>query len=227
MSSPARIVCIPSSDAAFAADVQEVADRIPGALAPADALAWVAVALHRVLPPTVVREQHVLARVAGSPPVWYVSRRRRHFRIDTDLLVPLPEMEAYRLYVERVAEWQTAVSLKPKRAGAPTVGAEWEATYSFMGFKYTGFFRILAADPGRSVSIEAAGSGITVWYVTSFRAEADGTRVRVRGDYELPENFLAKIADRLVVERAIGRDIASANESYKAMCAAAAAAMRP
>jgi hypothetical protein len=227
MSSPARIVCTPSTDAPFVADVREVAERIPGGLELDEAFAWFSTELHRVMPSAVVREQHPLAIVAGSPPVWYVSRRRQHFRIDAGVWVPLPEMDAFRLYVERVAAWQTAVELKPRRAGTPLVGAEYDATYSFMGFKYTGLFRILAADPGRSVSIEAAGSGIKVWYVTSFRAEGDGTNVRVRGDYELPENFLARIADRLLVERAIGRDIDRANESYRAMCAAAADAMRP
>ena len=223
VSSPARIVCIPSADAAFAADVNAVADRIPGALPPSQALSWFADELSRAMPNVVVREQEAIARAKGEPPVWYVSRRRHHFRIDTGVSVPLPAAAAYRLYTERVVEWQTAVKLTLRRAGQPLVGAEYDATYSFVGRQYTGQLRILAADPWRSVSIEASGSGITVWYVTSFRPERDGTSVRVKGDYELPDTLVARIADRLGIERAIGRDIDRANESYRALCVRAAA----
>ncbi|HEX8025367.1 MAG TPA: hypothetical protein VF484_04090, partial [Candidatus Limnocylindrales bacterium] len=205
MTSPARIVCIPSADASFAAEVQRVADRVPGGLAMPDAFAWFVAEIQRVLPGTLVREQDELAHVAGTPPVWYVTRRRHHFRIDTEIWVPLSPMTAYGVYVERVAEWQTAVRLRPIRPGLPVMGTEFEAIYSFMGIEYSGAFRILAADPGRSVSIEARGSGISVWYVTSFRPERGGTLVKVKGDYEVPNNFFARIADRLIVERTIGR----------------------
>lgn len=218
MSSPARIVCIPSTDATFVADVGKVADRIPGALEATDALAWFTAELHLALPGATVREQDALASVKGMPPVWYVSRRRNQFRIDKHVWVPLPEIAAYRVYVERMAEWQTAVRLVPARSNQAVVGAEYDAVYAFLGFQYTGRFRVLAADPGRSVSIEAGGSGITVWYIASFRPERGGSLVRVRGDYELPENLFARIADRLGVERTISRDIDRANESYRALC---------
>lgn len=218
VSSPARIVCIPSTDTAFVADVGSVAERIPGALDADDALAWFTAELHRALPGVTVREQDSLAHVKGTPPVWYVSRRRNQFRIDKHVWVPLPEMAAFRVYVERVAEWQTAVRLVPTGPNQAVVGAEYDAVYSFLGLQYTGRFRVLAADPGRSVSIEAGGSGITVWYITSFRPERGGSLVRIRGDYELPENLFARIADRLVVERTISRDIDRANESYRALC---------
>jgi hypothetical protein len=223
MSSPARIVCIPSSDASLAADVSRLAERIPGGLDASEAFAWFSAELGRVLPGTIVREQEALARAAGAGPVWYVSRRRHHFRIDAQVRVPLPVADAYRVYVDRVVEWQTSVALKPRRARQAVAGAEYDATYSFVGKQYTGVLRIVAADPGRSVSIEATGSGITVWYVTSFHAAGDGTEVRVKGDYELPDNIFVRIADRLIIERSIARDIARANESYRALCTAEAA----
>lgn len=222
MASPARIVCIPSSDAAFAADVHMVAERIPGGLEPGEALAWFTTQLHQLLPTATVREQDPLARPKGGPVVWYVTRRRLHFRIDTQVWVPLPPAMAFRVYVERVTEWQTAVNLRPRHENQPVVGAEYDATYSFFGRQVSGVLRILAADPGRSVSVQAEGSGISVWYVTSFGPDGDGTAARVRGDYELPDNILGRIADRLGVERAIGRDIDRANQSYQRLCIAIA-----
>jgi len=212
-----RVVTIPSADLDLAAEAKAVADRIPGDMSAQEALAWYRLTLRRIYPTAVVREQDELARVADAPPVWYVTRSEHHFRIDATVRVPLPAVAAWRVYVERVTEWQTAINLhaRPQRAG---LGAEYDATYSFLGRQYRGTLRVLAAEPGRFVSIEAEGSGITVWYVTSFSADGDATDVRVKGDYELPDNLLARVADRLGVERAIGRDIERANASYRALC---------
>ena len=44
----------------------------------------------------------------------------------------------------------------------------------------------------------------------------------VKGDYDLPDNVIARIADRLGLERAIRRDIDRANESYVLACRAIA-----
>lgn len=222
MYSSARIVCIPSRDTSFSTDIHEIAERVPGWLPPDEALGWFAAEVRRSYPTAAVREQDPLAKVEGEAPVWYVTRRQHHFRIDTAFWVPLPTTEAYHVYVHEMVDWQTAVDLKPRQSSRLVVGAEFEASYPFMGRTYTGILRILAADPGRSVSVEAEGSGITVWYVTSFRPERDGTQVRVKGDYELPDNVIARIADRLGLERAIGRDIDRANESYRTFCEDAA-----
>ncbi len=227
MLGPPRLVCVPSTDLTLAAEARRVASRIPAGVSSGEALAWFARELRRTYPTAVVRPQDELARVPGDVPVWYVTRRDRQFRIDTSVWVPLAPEDAYRLYVERVPEWQTAVSLKLRRATPDLVGTEYHATYEFLGRHYAGAFRVLAADPGRSVSFEAKGSGITVWYVTSFRPEHGGTRVAVQGDYDLPDTLLARVADRLGIERAIARDIARANETYREMCLREASSQDP
>ena len=134
--------------------------------------------------------------------------------------MPLPVERAFEVYVDRVAEWQTAVQLTAiPGLGGPLVGRAWEATYRFLGMAYTGRLQIREADPPHSVTYEATGSGITVWYTTAFAPRApDETVVAVRGDYELPSSILARIADRLHLERSIGRDIERANASYARLC---------
>lgn len=216
-----RIVTIPSADSELAAEATRIALRIPAELSGDDALAWYRLAIHRVYPTAVVREQDELARVEGSLPVWYVTRREHHFRIDSTVWVPLSPAEAWRLYVERVTDWQVSVRLTPRGASA-RLGREFDAAYTFLGLTYHGILRILSAEPGRFVSIEASGSGITVWYVTSFTAERNGTQLRVKGDYDLPDTIIARVADRIGLERTIGRDIERANASYRALCLAAA-----
>jgi hypothetical protein len=215
VSAPARIVTIPSADAEFAADVRRVAARVPAGLSPADAIDWFRVSLRREHASAVVREQDELARLDGVEPLWYVTRREHHFRIDASVRVPLMQSEAFALYVDRVTEWQTAVELSPRRVTDEIVGSEYEATYSFLGRRFRGTFRILAARRHEYVSIEAAGSGITVWYVVSFVGHGDSTVVAVKGDYDLPYDLVSRVADRLGLERAISRDVDRANESYR------------
>lgn len=218
MTASARIVCIPRRDRVFAADAEHVARRIPPGLTGLAALEWYQVELRRYYPTAEVREQDELARRDDADPVWYVTKREQHFRIDASVLVPLAPLAAYRVYVDRVVEWQTAVRLVPKHLTEDLVGSTWDACYVFLGRTYQGSFRVLAASPPVSVAFEATGSGITVWYETRFLPEGEGTRVAVKGDYELPTQLLTNVADRLGLERAIGRDIERANATYQALC---------
>lgn len=224
MAIPVRIVCIPSADAAFAEDAQRVAARIPEGMSAPDALRWFTLMLRRDYPRAVVREQVDLARTDDGPPTWYVTRGALHFRIDTSIWVPLAPTEAYRAYVERVVDWQVAVELTPLRLAPGTVGTEYRAVYPFLGVRYEGVLRILGAEPGRVVRVEAEGSGITVWYAATFGEERGGALVHVQGDYELPDTLIARVADRLGLERAIGRDVDRANASFRRLCGRIAAA---
>ena len=170
-----------------------------------------------------MREQEPLARTESAPyRVWYASNRPRPFRIGTSFMVPLPPEAAFAIYVDRVTEWQTAVDLVPAMPAAPLLGRSYTAAYRFLGRTYTGSFRVRDADPPRSVTYEASGSGITVWYTTTFEPHHGQTEVSIRGDYELPSAILERIADRLHLERAIGRDIERANAAYRLLCDEAA-----
>jgi hypothetical protein len=230
MPPPARIVTIPSADAELRAEARNVASRMPAGLTEGDALSWFRVALRRVFPTAVVREQDGLARLDDLVPVWYVTRREHHFRIDASVVVPLAPIDAWHVYVDRVTEWQTALDLRPRPDAATTVlGREYEATYSVLGLRLRGVLRILSAEPGRFVSLEAEGSGIAVWYVASFAADGHGSLVRVKGDYELPNSLIERVAERVGIERGITQDVERANASYRALCreVASTATTRP
>jgi hypothetical protein len=214
-----EIIASPKTDTAFATEARAVAARIPEGLSARDAIAWYEATLRAVYPNTVVREQDALARSEGALyPVWYASNRPKPFRIATSFAVDVPLDEAFEAYVEGVTEWQTAVSLVPRAGTPPLVGRTFDATYRFLGIAYTGSLRVRDADPPRSVTYEASGSGITVWYTTTFASLGDRTSVTVQGDYDLPSSLLTKIADRLHLERAIGRDIERANAAYARLC---------
>jgi hypothetical protein len=202
----------------LAATAREVAGRIPPRLAPPAALKWFEGELRRVYPTAVVRAQSELARGAPGEVLWYVTLRDVRFRIDHLIRVPLPPSRAFEVYVGRVSEWQTAVTLTPIRITPDLVGTEYNASYSVMDRSYRGIFRVLATDPPRSITLEASGSGISVTYTTTFEADGSGTLVRIQGDYTLPDTLLARAADRLGLERAITRDIERANQTYRRLC---------
>ena len=219
MREPPEIIASPKTDTAFATETKALAARIPPELSARDSLAWFEATLRAAYPDAVVREQEALARSEGARyPVWYASNRPKPFRIATAFTVDVPLDDAFEAYVDRVTEWQTSVQLVPRTGTPPLVGRTYDATYRFLGIAYTGSYRVLDADPPRSVTYEASGSGITVWHTTTFGSLGERTSVTVQGDYDLPSSILTRIADRLHLERAIGRDIERANATYVRLC---------
>ena len=53
-----------------------------------------------------------------------------------------------------------------------------------------------------------------------FEAAGAGTDITIEIEYELPGGFVGGIADKLVVERAIERDVKHSVENFKAICEA-------
>ncbi len=223
----AHLVTVPASDDAFAEDARSVAARIPVELVDADAMAWFERELREAYPTAAVRAQDDLAKPhpdAGL--VWYVFRRDFRSRISKCVVVPLAPAEAFAVYTERVVQWQSAVELTAIRRTPGLVGDEYDACYRLLGQEFHGRFRIVEAEPPVSLMTEASGSGIRVWYITRFAPVAEGPRVTVLGDYDLPEGILPRIADRLFLERSIDRDIEGAHDSFAALCEREAAAQR-
>ena len=221
---PIRLVTVPSSDAVFGEVARAAAERLPPGLAHEEAMRWFEAELRQRYPTTAVRAQDDLAKAHPDlETVWYVFRREYRSRISKSVVVPLPVLGAFALYTERVVEWQSAVELKPIRRTARLVGDEYDACYRLLGQEFHGSFRIIDADPPWSLTTEAGGSGIRVWYVTRFApTSAGGTRVTVEGDYDLPEGIVPRIADRLFIERAIDRDIEGAHATFASLCEAVA-----
>jgi len=219
-----RLVTIPSNDTAFAAFAQTVLEELPPDLSPHQALEGFQRALQTRFPGAVVRPREQLADVtSGTETVWYATNRAYRSRIVATLDVPAPRDLVFRIYVQRVMEWQTAVQLTPRHLLPNLVGSEWNATWTFLGRRLSGLFRLIEADPPHSVRFEASGMGIRVWYDTSFTSSRGGTVVRVVGDYDVPDGFVPKLVDRLFMERGIQRQIDNAHDAFVALCVQAMA----
>jgi hypothetical protein len=207
------LICIPSSNARFATRAQSVLDELlraePELCTPEEFQRR----LRTSFPGSVVRVRHPLAElVIEDAPVWYVTDRAFRSRIDLTIELDVPQQTVFEVYVRDVVEWQTALRLAPVRLLPGLVGSEWTASWQIVGISVHGTLRLVEADPPHSVRFEAGGGGVRAWYDTSFVAtESGGTRLMVAGDYDLPAGLLGRIADRIVVESIIRRQIDGAH----------------
>lgn len=221
MGSRPRLICIPSADGTFAEHANAVLERLPAQAEPAtiaDVEAF-ALQLRRSYPTAVVRERHELADMwPEDATVWYVIKRAFASRIAATIDIPMDVAQVFQVYVERMPEWQISVQLRPLTTAAGSVGVDYEAMYEFMGRTLRGRLRIVDASPPRAVRVEAEGTGVSVWYVTTFHATPEGTRVEVAGDYSLPSPLIPAAVERLVVEKRIGRDIERAHIALRELC---------
>jgi hypothetical protein len=222
-----RLVCIPSSDVDFAAFARAALAALPPAASPESLRATFEQRMRERYPAATVRPQEGLATVGRQGVVWYVSNRPFQSRIAGSVDVPgAPEL-VYHIYVERWPEWQTGVELRLRGSPTPLIGREYSATYKIVGRTFEGIFRVVDADPPRSVRVEAIGvGGIRVWYATTFRASKRGTTVDVVGDFDVPAALLPGL-QRLVLERLIGVDVERSHAALADLCEREAVATAP
>ena len=219
MREPPEIIASPKIDTAFAAEARALAARIPAGLSARDSLAWYEASLRAAYPNAVVREQETLARSEGALyPVWYASNRPKPFRIATSFAVDVSLDDAFDAYVDRVTEWQTAVELVPRRRDAAARRAHVRRNVPVPRHRLHG----LVPGPRCRPAPERHLRGVRLRHHRlvhdDVRSLGDRTSVTVQGDYDLPSSILTKIADRLHLERAIGRDIERANAAFVRLC---------
>jgi uncharacterized protein YndB with AHSA1/START domain len=203
-----RLVCIPSSDFYFGAYASEVLSVVLANPDVLDPLAEFQRLLRERYEAATVRAQDPLAAFGPrTETVWYATNRPFPSRISAVVEIAAPPELVYRVYVDRFPEWQPAARLERIDAGAGPAGSEYVARYRIAGRTLEGRFTVVAADPPRSVRVEAKGvGGIRVWYAASFVATASGTVVHVEGDYDLPAKLLPNVA-HAVLQAAIRREI--------------------
>lgn len=219
MGSRPRLVCIPSTDSVFAEHANALFEQIAPDLAVDGASERFTNQLRLTYPTAVVREREELAELwPGNDPVWYVIRRAYASRIVASVDIPAERSIVYRIYVERMPEWQVVVQLRPVKRPHAAVAAEYAAAYEFLGRTLNGRLRVVDASPPWAVRVEAEGMGVKVWYVTTFRPTETGTKVEVAGDYVLPSRIIPAAVGRLFAERRIAQDIERAHAALRELC---------
>src|SRR3954451_18839594 len=227
MPTEARVITIPTSDAAFAEDASRVAATIPAGLSDADAINWYPLAFRRVHPRAVVQGEESRPGGVGGRPIWHVMRHDHPFWLTTSIVVPLAPDEAWRLYVDRAPEWLAALHPRPRTTGSNVLERDYDLDFAFLGTDYNAILRFLAAEPGWCLTAEIEGSGWSTWWTATFVPERQGSLLLARGGYEVPHEVISSVADRLWIEAQMTRAIDNANEAFRKLCVAAPGGREP
>ena len=138
--------------------------------------------------------------------------------------IDAPPDTAYAFLIDatRIPEWNSSVvEVKDVQGPLDTVGASYTAILKLGGRQLETRWEMTRVEERRLaefVASSAAGGHATS---TSTLQPADrGTDLMLEVDYELPGGFVGGMADKLVVERAIERDIKHSLENVKAICEA-------
>jgi hypothetical protein len=227
MPTPARIIAIPTSDAAFADEARRIAATVPACVADADAIDWYRLALHRAYPTAVVQAEVPRAGAVGEGPLWYAMRHDHPFWLTTSIWVPVPPDEAWHLYVDRAPEWLATLHPRPRTVAPEVLERDYDLEFAFLGTTYDAILRFLAAEPGWCLTAEIEGSGWSTWWTATFLPERHGSLMLAKGGYEVPHDIIATVANRLWIEAQMTRAIDKANDTFRELCVAAAGAREP
>ena len=211
-----QLICIPSSDVAFASLARDVFNGLPQPTAAF--LPEFERTLRRWYPASIVRPQERLANLDTARIVWYATNRGYGSKIEATLEIAAPLEFVYGIYVDRLPEWQGRLRLSLRPGSQSRIGREYSTSYELLGRTFEGVFKIVDAKQPEFVLVEALGAaGIRVWFATTFAANPRGTMVRVTGDYDLPSGLLPGVQAALL-DHFVARDIDRSHAILTALC---------
>lgn len=211
-----RLVCIPSGDVAFASFARAILAQ-PGEGGSDPLLADFQDRLRERYPAATVRPQERLGTLLPASTVWYATNRAFASPIVATVDMASPLSLVYKIYVERMPEWQASLRLRPLARADGRV-TQYATAYDLLGKTFEGVFRVVEANPPHSVLMEAIGTAsIRVWFAATFLPSARGTVIHVSGGYDLP-NSLFQGVTKLALDHLIGRDIERSHERLVALC---------
>ena len=125
---------------------------------------------------------------------------------------------------DRMPEWNTTtVSVKDVSGPLDRQGATYTTVSKIAGRPLEVQWRVEQVDPGRMAEVTAsAPRGGTAHVIVRYEPDGSGTKVSTDLDYELPMGFLGDVADKLLAERAMTRDVHHSGENFKALVEEAA-----
>lgn len=102
------------------------------------------------------------------------------------------------------------------RGDVKSKGTTWDWTFVMAGVEIKGKAEALDHVEGKRYSFKTSG-GIDSVFTYSVEPENGGSRLTLSVEYEMPNNILAKIADKAVVERLNEEEGERATENLKAI----------
>jgi len=143
-----------------------------------------------------------------------------HIRETVSVHAPIERVWELVTDYARFPEWQTNLIEVKDFEGVPgEVGFAYRAVYKALGRRIEGRFEIAKVERPRFLEEkgEMPGTGEATTTTVLESTPDGGTACTFTMDYEMGAGFLAGLADRILFERAIERDIRHSNENLKAL----------
>jgi uncharacterized protein YndB with AHSA1/START domain len=148
-----------------------------------------------------------------------------HVRQTAHIRAPMERVWDFLTDYARAPEWQTNVVEIGEFSGTPgEVGFRYEAVYRAMGRRMETSSEITRSERPTLLEEQGTmpGSGPVTMTSTLEPGADGGTNITYELDYELGSGLLSGIADRLIMERAIERDVRHSTENMKELIEAEA-----
>jgi uncharacterized membrane protein len=156
----------------------------------------------------------------GLPPKQHRRCVMGHIKEVIHIGAPPERVWKFLTAYERAPEWQTNVIEVKDFEGKPgEVGFAYTGIYRALGRQMESRSRITRADFARLLEEKGSGPGGSELTVSN-QLEAtpdEGTKLTFELDYDLGAGFFSGIADKLLIERAIERDVRHSSENLKAL----------
>jgi uncharacterized membrane protein len=141
-----------------------------------------------------------------------------HIRNSIVINAPVESVWAFLVDYQRAPEWQANTTEVRDFDGTPgEVGFAYTAILKAMGRRLEGRSTITASERPRFIEEHGSASGTGKYRVTNTLAPTaeGGTALSFEMEYEFGSGFLGGIANKLIFERSIERDVQHSAENLK------------
>lgn len=147
-----------------------------------------------------------------------------HIQITSHYEAPIDHVFEMGIDFKRYPEWNVNYEEVKEVVGPPDqVGTRIHSVMKLLGRQIEGWGEITQIEKPRLLKFE--GKSLEGGYLTSIyrlTPAGTGTDVALEFDYELTPSLLAKVTDKLFLERAVERDLRHSIENFKAFVEAKA-----
>lgn len=137
-------------------------------------------------------------------------------KVDKSIFInaPVERVFSFMDAVERQPEWLPSMIEVWDIVGWPGLGTRWKWNFQMAGIRFEGRSVVSEYVQNERIVVETKG-GIDSNWLWFFRPEANGTRVDLTVEYDMPGSILGRLANKLVVEKLNEREAESALVNIK------------
>jgi uncharacterized protein YndB with AHSA1/START domain len=141
-----------------------------------------------------------------------------HVRMTDHLDAPIERVFELVTDFKRYPEWNVSYAEILDVTGPPVLGTKVRSVMKILGRRMEGTGEIVEIDPPRLIKLTGTGiEGGVLTILQRLTPVGTGTDIEAEIDYELPAGIIGQIANKLLVEGTVARDLRHSQENFKAL----------